>query len=150
VRSSWLVLCAFRIGASSRFCCFAIYGTIWQLAKQVCVLRNLRTEDRSADEVSSPTCRSGGADADAAVRRQMSVERVIASFASSSASRAVKAACIRVLMKSILPTFLARHPGVNLDIVTEGKLVDIVAGGFDAGIRLGEATPRTPDEEFTA
>jgi DNA-binding transcriptional LysR family regulator len=48
----------------------------------------------------------------------------------------------RVLMKSILPTFLARHPGVNLDIVTEGKLVDIVAGGFDAGIRLGEALPK--------
>ena len=41
----------------------------------------------------------------------------------------------------IVPTFLARYPGMALDLVTEGRLVDITAEGFDAGIRLGEAVP---------
>jgi DNA-binding transcriptional LysR family regulator len=48
----------------------------------------------------------------------------------------------RQLMKSVVPTFLARHPEMALDLVTEGRLVDIVADGFDAGIRLGEAVPQ--------
>lgn len=48
----------------------------------------------------------------------------------------------RLLLGSVVPTFLARYPKVSLDLVAEGKLVDIVAEGFDAGIRLGEAVPR--------
>jgi DNA-binding transcriptional LysR family regulator len=31
---------------------------------------------------------------------------------------------------------------MSLDLVTEGRLVDIVAEGFDAGVRLGEAVPK--------
>ena len=34
--------------------------------------------------------------------------------------------------------FLKAHPEIALDIVTDDRLVDIVAGRFDAGIRLGE------------
>jgi len=45
----------------------------------------------------------------------------------------------RILMQWIVPAFVERYPDVNLDLVTEGKLVDIVAEGFDAGVRLGEA-----------
>jgi DNA-binding transcriptional LysR family regulator len=48
----------------------------------------------------------------------------------------------RKLMAKVVPTFLARHPEMALDLVTEGRLVDIVAEGFDAGIRLGEAVPQ--------
>ena len=48
----------------------------------------------------------------------------------------------RLLLTSVVPTFLSRHPEMSLDLVTEGRLVDIVAGGFDAGIRLGEAVPQ--------
>jgi DNA-binding transcriptional LysR family regulator len=48
----------------------------------------------------------------------------------------------RLLLRSAVPAFLQRYPQVSLDLVTEGKLVDIVAEGFDAGIRLGEAVPR--------
>lgn len=48
----------------------------------------------------------------------------------------------RLLLRSVLPSFLQRYPQVSLDLVTEGKLVDIVAEGFDAGIRLGEAVPQ--------
>ena len=38
--------------------------------------------------------------------------------------------------------FLQRYPDVKLDIVTEGRLIDIVVEGFDAGIRLAETVPR--------
>ncbi|QKC82459.1 LysR family transcriptional regulator [Mesorhizobium sp. NZP2077] len=48
----------------------------------------------------------------------------------------------RLLLRSAVPAFLQRYPQVSLDLVTDGKLVDIVAEGFDAGIRLGEAVPR--------
>lgn len=48
----------------------------------------------------------------------------------------------RLLMKKVVPVFLQRHPEMTLDLVTEGELVDIVAAGFDAGLRLGEALPQ--------
>jgi DNA-binding transcriptional LysR family regulator len=45
----------------------------------------------------------------------------------------------RLLLRRAVPTFLGRYPGISLDLDTEGRLVDIVAEGFDAGVRLGEA-----------
>jgi DNA-binding transcriptional LysR family regulator len=48
-----------------------------------------------------------------------------------------RTAAIHVLGPLIGP-FLKAYPEITLDIVTEEKLVDIVAGRFDAGIRLGE------------
>lgn len=48
----------------------------------------------------------------------------------------------RLLLKTVVPTFLVRHPEMSLDLVTEGRLVDIVAEGFDAGVRLGELVPQ--------
>lgn len=66
-------------------------------------------------------------------------------------------AAIRLLLSTVVPGFVARHPGVELDLVAEGRLVDIVAQGFDAGIRLGEAVPQDmvavrlgPDLRFLA
>jgi DNA-binding transcriptional LysR family regulator len=44
-----------------------------------------------------------------------------------------------LLLYHVVPQFLARFPDVSIDIVVEGRLVDIVAEGFDAGIRLGES-----------
>ena len=44
-----------------------------------------------------------------------------------------------------MPLFMAfasRYPAVHLDIVTEGRLIDIVAGGHDAGIRLAQSVPQ--------
>ncbi|WP_413727730.1 LysR family transcriptional regulator [Sodalis sp. RH19] len=48
----------------------------------------------------------------------------------------------RQLLARVVPAFLARYPEMSLDLVTENRLVDIVAGGFDAGVRLGEALPQ--------
>jgi len=38
--------------------------------------------------------------------------------------------------------YIKRYPEMKLDIVTEGKLIDIVADGFDAGIRLAGTVPQ--------
>ncbi|QJI29812.1 LysR family transcriptional regulator [Pseudomonas sp. ADAK18] len=47
--------------------------------------------------------------------------------------------------KQIMPLlleYLQRYPQMKLDIVTEGRLIDIIAQGFDAGIRLGDSVPQ--------
>lgn len=49
---------------------------------------------------------------------------------------------IRRLLDEAVPTFLARYPDMALDLVSDGRLIDIVADGFDAGIRLREAVPQ--------
>ncbi|TCW18007.1 DNA-binding transcriptional LysR family regulator [Raoultella sp. BIGb0138] len=56
------------------------------------------------------------------------------------------------LLFALFENFLKRYPAMRLDIATESRLVDIVAEGFDAGIRLAEslpqdmiAVPLTPD-----
>jgi DNA-binding transcriptional LysR family regulator len=41
-----------------------------------------------------------------------------------------------MLVRGILPVMAERFPEVVVDLVVEGKLVDIVAAGFDAGVRL--------------
>lgn len=48
----------------------------------------------------------------------------------------------RWLMRMVVPTFLRLHPAVDLDLVCDGRLVDIVEQGFDAGVRLAEAVPQ--------
>ena len=42
------------------------------------------------------------------------------------------------ILAPVVPTFLASHPDVNLDIRIDDAPIDIVAEGFDAGVRLGE------------
>lgn len=49
---------------------------------------------------------------------------------------------IRLVLRPVLASFLRKHPQVHLDIVSDGKLSDIVADGFDVGIRLAEAVPK--------
>jgi DNA-binding transcriptional LysR family regulator len=48
----------------------------------------------------------------------------------------------RILLRNVVPRFLDLHPEVELDLVSEGRLVDIVEQGFDAGVRLLEAVPQ--------
>lgn len=48
----------------------------------------------------------------------------------------------RYLLGHVVPQFLNRYPRVELDLVCEGRLVDIVEEDFDAGVRLAEAVPR--------
>ena len=47
-----------------------------------------------------------------------------------------------LLVQKIIPEFLNRYPEMRVDLVAEPAFVDIVAEGFDAGFRLGEAVPQ--------
>jgi DNA-binding transcriptional LysR family regulator len=47
-----------------------------------------------------------------------------------------------MVFQPIVLAFLRRHPGMTVDIVTEGRMVDIVAEGFDAGLRVSSRIPR--------
>lgn len=48
----------------------------------------------------------------------------------------------RVLLRSLIFEYLRRHPEMKVDIVAEGRLIDIVVDGFDAGVRLAEQVPQ--------
>lgn len=48
----------------------------------------------------------------------------------------------RILLADVVPHFLDLYPNVELDLVSEGRLVDIVEQGFDAGVRLLETVPK--------
>lgn len=47
----------------------------------------------------------------------------------------------REIFSSYVLPFLQLHPQVHIDIVTEGRMVDIVAGGFDLGVRSADLVP---------
>jgi DNA-binding transcriptional LysR family regulator len=47
-----------------------------------------------------------------------------------------------LVLARLLPTFLERYPKVEVDVSVDDRFVDIVAGGFDAGVRLVEAIDR--------
>jgi DNA-binding transcriptional LysR family regulator len=60
-----------------------------------------------------------------------------------------------LLMRRIVPTFLARYDEVQVDLAIDGRWVDVIAEGFDIGVRLGEAVPQDmiavpfgPEERF--
>jgi DNA-binding transcriptional LysR family regulator len=44
----------------------------------------------------------------------------------------------QLVVAPVLADFLAAYPGVRLDLVIDDSIADVVAGGFDAGIRSGE------------
>ncbi|MBX4893120.1 LysR family transcriptional regulator [Rhizobium bangladeshense] len=47
----------------------------------------------------------------------------------------------REVMAPLILSFLQRFPQVHIDLVTEGRLVDIVAAGFDLGLRPADLVP---------
>lgn len=42
----------------------------------------------------------------------------------------------------VLPAFHARHPRVEVEVMFEDRFVDLVADGYDAGVRLAESIER--------
>jgi DNA-binding transcriptional LysR family regulator len=48
----------------------------------------------------------------------------------------------RTVLAPKLPRFLMDHPDIAVEVVVDDRLVDLVAGGFDAGIRFGETVER--------
>jgi DNA-binding transcriptional LysR family regulator len=50
----------------------------------------------------------------------------------------VPIAVARIVFPDLIPRFLAAHPGIRLEITAEDSFVDILAAGFDAGVRYEE------------
>jgi DNA-binding transcriptional LysR family regulator len=76
------------------------------------------------------------------------VDEVLAALAQVSAQPgevvgrvrlSVPRAAVPFVIDPVVPAFRARHPRVDVEIAVEDRLVDIVAEGFDAGVRLIEA-----------
>lgn len=79
------------------------------------------------------------------------VGQVLASLAEVSAQPgevvgrvrlSVPRAAVPYVIEPVLPTFRARHPRVEIEVTVEDRFVDIVAEGYDAGVRLSEAIER--------
>lgn len=51
------------------------------------------------------------------------------------------AAAAREVMSPLILAFARRYPRVHIDLVTEGRVVDIVERGFDMGIRPADLVP---------
>ena len=47
----------------------------------------------------------------------------------------------RTILSSLVLKFLQRYPEMQVDIVTDGRLIDIVAEGFDMGVRVAKLIP---------
>lgn len=46
-----------------------------------------------------------------------------------------------LLLEPVMPAFIERYPDIHLDVSTSNRMVDVIAGGFDAGIRYGGTVP---------
>lgn len=47
-----------------------------------------------------------------------------------------------LIITPLLPRFVSKHPGIKIELTIDDGLSDIVAKGFDAGIRIGERVAR--------
>lgn len=47
----------------------------------------------------------------------------------------------REIFSALVLPFVREHPQVHIDVVTEGRMVDVVAGGFDFGVRNADRVP---------
>ncbi|WP_457089182.1 LysR family transcriptional regulator [Microvirga sp. P5_D2] len=50
----------------------------------------------------------------------------------------VPGAVARLVLPWIVGPFLKAHPGISLEIITDDSFIDVLAAGFDAGIRYDE------------
>src|SRR6201986_5374935 len=59
------------------------------------------------------------------------------------------------ILRPVVAKYLRRYPDMQVELIMEGRQIDIVAEGFDAGIRLAESVPQDmvsipcgPDSRF--
>ena len=46
-----------------------------------------------------------------------------------------------LLLRPVLPVFVDRYPDIELDLAVSNRMIDVIAEGFDAGIRYGGTVP---------
>ncbi|MBB3456417.1 DNA-binding transcriptional LysR family regulator [Rhizobium sp. BK313] len=52
------------------------------------------------------------------------------------------AGAARQILTPIVLEYLRRYPDMRVDLVTEGRMIDIIVDGFDAGIRTVDTVPK--------
>lgn len=50
----------------------------------------------------------------------------------------VPGAVARLVLPAIVPSFLKAHPGITMEVSVDDSFIDVLAAGFDAGIRYDE------------
>lgn len=48
---------------------------------------------------------------------------------------------VPLVLEPVMPAFVERYPEVEVDISVSNRLIDVIDGGFDAGIRYGGTVP---------
>lgn len=48
---------------------------------------------------------------------------------------------VPLLLDPVIPIFVERYPEVELDVSVNNRMIDVIASGFDAGIRYGGTVP---------
>ncbi len=48
---------------------------------------------------------------------------------------------VPLLLDPVMPAFVERYPEVEVDVSVSNRLIDVIGGGFDAGIRYGGTVP---------
>ncbi|KQZ26399.1 MULTISPECIES: LysR family transcriptional regulator [Caulobacter] len=46
-----------------------------------------------------------------------------------------------LLLAPVLPAFVDRYPDIEVDVAVSNQMIDVIDGGFDAGIRYGGTVP---------
>lgn len=73
-----------------------------------------------------------------AIAASVEAARHSAQRPSGTVKLTVPRAAARMVLEPRLPAFLLRYPAIRVEVEVNDRLVDSVAEGFDAGIRLGE------------
>lgn len=48
---------------------------------------------------------------------------------------------VPLLLDPVMPVFVDRYPDVAIDIAVNNRMIDVISGGVDAGIRYGGTVP---------
>jgi DNA-binding transcriptional LysR family regulator len=84
-------------------------------------------------------------DAGPAVRRALAALTEVSAQPGETVGRvrlSVPRAAVPFVIAPVLPAFRARHPRIEVEVSLDERLVDIVAEGYDAGVRLSESIER--------
>jgi DNA-binding transcriptional LysR family regulator len=80
-----------------------------------------------------------------ALRQALAALTEVAAKPGETAGRvrlSVPRAAVPFVIDPVVPGFRARHPRIEIEVDVEDRFVDIVAEGYDAGVRLSEAIER--------
>jgi len=50
----------------------------------------------------------------------------------------VPISAVRLVLPQIIPPFLAKYPEIRMEVVAEDNFIDVLAAGYDAGVRYDE------------